>query len=164
MCRLYGAPAEVTEGLTAIAKQTRAKGWWMNYSDVIPEGFDLCIGLEEAPSTNSCSISGGSRRTRATNDRAAQAGVEGRDVDGPCLAFAGVDAQLGLDDDSQHQAGVVGECDHGVGAVLSGGDLGEVAGRHQGFGVIGDRDAQDVSEYVGDERGLIPEHRDEYLV
>jgi hypothetical protein len=27
-----------------------------------------------------------------------------------------------------------------------------------------DRDAQDVSEYVCDEPGLIPEHRNEYLV
>jgi transcriptional regulator with XRE-family HTH domain len=48
LCHLYGAPNEVTAGLMALAKQTRAKGWWMSFSDVIPEGFDLYFGLEEA--------------------------------------------------------------------------------------------------------------------
>jgi transcriptional regulator with XRE-family HTH domain len=50
MCRIYGAPADHTEGLMALAKETKAKGWWMSYSDVIPEGFNLgvYIGLEEA--------------------------------------------------------------------------------------------------------------------
>jgi transcriptional regulator with XRE-family HTH domain len=50
MCRIYGAPADHTEGLMALAKETKAKGWWMSYSDVIPEGynFDVYIGLEEA--------------------------------------------------------------------------------------------------------------------
>jgi hypothetical protein len=34
----------------ALAKETKAKGWWMSYSDVIPDGynFDVYIGLEEA--------------------------------------------------------------------------------------------------------------------
>jgi transcriptional regulator with XRE-family HTH domain len=48
MCRIYGAPADHTEGLMALAKETKAKGWWLSYSDAIPEGFDVYIGLEEA--------------------------------------------------------------------------------------------------------------------
>lgn len=48
MCRIYGAPADLTEALMALAKETKSKGWWVSYSDVIPEGFDVYIGLEEA--------------------------------------------------------------------------------------------------------------------
>jgi len=48
MCKVYGAPAELAEALKALAKETKARGWWMSYGDVIPEGFDLYIGLEEA--------------------------------------------------------------------------------------------------------------------
>ncbi|QYN37815.1 helix-turn-helix domain-containing protein [Pseudonocardia sp. DSM 110487] len=51
MCRIYDAPADLTEGLMALAKETKAKGWWLSYGgDVIPEGFDVYIGLEEAAS------------------------------------------------------------------------------------------------------------------
>ena len=50
MCRVYGAPAEVTAGLTQLAKETRAHGWWHAYDDVIPEWLNLYLGLEEAAS------------------------------------------------------------------------------------------------------------------
>ncbi len=50
MCRVYGAPAELTRALMGLAKETKAKGWWHAYGDVIPEGFDVYIGLEEAAS------------------------------------------------------------------------------------------------------------------
>lgn len=50
MCRIYGAPADLTEALMGLAKETKARGWWHAYGDVIPEGFDLYIGLEEAAS------------------------------------------------------------------------------------------------------------------
>ncbi|MFD7901563.1 Scr1 family TA system antitoxin-like transcriptional regulator, partial [Kitasatospora sp. NPDC059747] len=50
MCKVYGAPAELTEALMGLAKETKARGWWHSYGDVIPEGFDLFIGLEEAAS------------------------------------------------------------------------------------------------------------------
>src|SRR5690348_2579065 len=46
-----GAPAELTEALMGLAKETKARGWWHAYGDVIPEGFDVYIGLEEAAST-----------------------------------------------------------------------------------------------------------------
>jgi hypothetical protein len=50
MCRLYAAPPDITEALMGLAKETKAKGWWHAYGDVIPEGFDVYIGLEEAAS------------------------------------------------------------------------------------------------------------------
>ncbi|WP_330175828.1 helix-turn-helix domain-containing protein [Streptomyces sp. NBC_01498] len=50
MCRVYGADAKLTEGLMGLAKETKARGWWHSYGDVIPENFDLYIGLEEAAS------------------------------------------------------------------------------------------------------------------
>jgi transcriptional regulator with XRE-family HTH domain len=48
MCRIYAAPPDLTEALMGLAKETKAKGWWHAYGDVIPEGFDIYIGLEEA--------------------------------------------------------------------------------------------------------------------
>jgi hypothetical protein len=50
MCQVYGASAEMTEALMGLAKETKAKGWWHSYDDVIPEFLDLYIGLEEAAS------------------------------------------------------------------------------------------------------------------
>jgi Domain of unknown function (DUF5753)/Helix-turn-helix domain len=50
MGKVYGAPADLTEALMGLAKETKARGWWHAYGDVIPEGFDLYIGLEEAVS------------------------------------------------------------------------------------------------------------------
>jgi transcriptional regulator with XRE-family HTH domain len=51
MCRIYGAALELTEALMGLAKETKARGWWHAYGDVIPEGFDVYIGLEEAASS-----------------------------------------------------------------------------------------------------------------
>src|SRR5262245_57872292 len=48
MCKVYGAPPDLTEALKGLAKETKAKGWWHAYGDAIPYGFDLYIGLEEA--------------------------------------------------------------------------------------------------------------------
>jgi transcriptional regulator with XRE-family HTH domain len=48
MCRIYAAPPDLTEALMGLARETKAKGWWHAYGDVIPEGFDIYIGLEEA--------------------------------------------------------------------------------------------------------------------
>ena len=48
MCRIYAAPQDLTEALMGLAKETKARGWWHAYGDVIPEGFDVYIGLEEA--------------------------------------------------------------------------------------------------------------------
>jgi transcriptional regulator with XRE-family HTH domain len=48
MCRIYSAPSDLTEALKALAKETKARGWWHAYGDVIPENFDIYLGLEEA--------------------------------------------------------------------------------------------------------------------
>jgi transcriptional regulator with XRE-family HTH domain len=48
MCRIYGAPADMTEALKGLAKETKSRGWWHAYGDIIPENFDLYLGLEEA--------------------------------------------------------------------------------------------------------------------
>ncbi|MFD6691089.1 helix-turn-helix domain-containing protein [Streptomyces bacillaris] len=48
MCMIYGAPADLTEALMALAKETKSRGWWHSYGDVIPEWFNLYVGLEEA--------------------------------------------------------------------------------------------------------------------
>ncbi|MFR9752778.1 helix-turn-helix domain-containing protein [Nocardia sp. 004] len=50
MCKIYGAPSELLEPLTALARDTKARGWWTAYSDAIPEGLEVYIGLEEAAS------------------------------------------------------------------------------------------------------------------
>lgn len=50
MCKIYGAPEAELEPLTALARETKARGWWASYGDVIAEGFDVYIGLEEAAS------------------------------------------------------------------------------------------------------------------
>jgi hypothetical protein len=38
----------MTEALMALAKETKARGWWQAYGDVVPEWLDLYIGLEAA--------------------------------------------------------------------------------------------------------------------
>ena len=57
MCRIYAAPPDLTEALMGLAKETKAKGWWQSYGDVIPENFDIYLGLEEAAS--SCLVRAG---------------------------------------------------------------------------------------------------------
>ncbi|MDF4254104.1 MULTISPECIES: helix-turn-helix domain-containing protein [unclassified Streptomyces] len=48
MCKVYGASPDITKALMGLAKETKARGWWHSYGDVIPERFDIFIGLEEA--------------------------------------------------------------------------------------------------------------------
>ncbi|GAA2231896.1 helix-turn-helix transcriptional regulator [Streptomyces amakusaensis] len=48
MCVVYGAAPDLTEALMGLAKETKARGWWHSYGDLIPEGFDVYVGLEEA--------------------------------------------------------------------------------------------------------------------
>lgn len=48
MCELYGATPEMTAALMALARETKARGWWQAYGDVVPEWLDLYIGLEGA--------------------------------------------------------------------------------------------------------------------
>jgi transcriptional regulator with XRE-family HTH domain len=48
MCRVYGAGSDLAGALMALAKETKAKGWWHSYGDVIPTWLDVYISLEEA--------------------------------------------------------------------------------------------------------------------
>lgn len=50
MCRLYGASPDTTAALMALARETRAKGWWHAYGDAIPTWFELYVSLESAAS------------------------------------------------------------------------------------------------------------------
>jgi hypothetical protein len=50
MCRVYGATAEVTQGLMVLARETKTVGWWHPHDDVIPDWLDLYLGLEDAAS------------------------------------------------------------------------------------------------------------------
>jgi len=48
MCRVYGAGNDLAGALMALAKETKAKGWWHSYGDVIPGWLDVYISLEGA--------------------------------------------------------------------------------------------------------------------
>jgi transcriptional regulator with XRE-family HTH domain len=50
MCRLYGATPEMTQFLTGLASETKAKGWWQAYGEAVPDYLDLFVGLEAAAS------------------------------------------------------------------------------------------------------------------
>lgn len=50
MCRLYKLSEEMTEVLVGLSSETKAKGWWQAYGDVVPEWFDLFVGMESAAS------------------------------------------------------------------------------------------------------------------
>ncbi|GLY31585.1 helix-turn-helix transcriptional regulator [Kineosporia sp. NBRC 101731] len=50
MCQIYGASSEMTSVLSALAGETKARGWWHSYGDVLPKYFDVYIGLEEGAS------------------------------------------------------------------------------------------------------------------
>ncbi|WP_307868966.1 helix-turn-helix transcriptional regulator [Micromonospora sp. C95] len=48
MCRLYGAAPEMSEVLVSLAKESKSKGWYHAYGEVIPRWFQLYVGLESA--------------------------------------------------------------------------------------------------------------------
>ncbi|RKN07911.1 helix-turn-helix domain-containing protein [Streptomyces radicis] len=50
MCGIYGASEETTKALVGLAKESRARGWWHSFGDIIPEGFDVFSSLEGAAS------------------------------------------------------------------------------------------------------------------
>lgn len=50
MCRLYQVPADMTQVLVSLAKESKNKGWYHAYGDVIPRYFELYVGLEAAAS------------------------------------------------------------------------------------------------------------------
>ncbi|GLW34438.1 helix-turn-helix domain-containing protein [Actinoplanes regularis] len=50
MCGVYGAPGHMTEVLIGLAQESKAKGWWHAYGDVVPTWFELYVGMEQAAS------------------------------------------------------------------------------------------------------------------
>ncbi|MGW3602037.1 helix-turn-helix domain-containing protein [Micromonospora sp. NPDC005161] len=50
MCRLYGAAADMTEVLVSLARESKSKGWYHAYGEIIPRWFELYVGLESAAS------------------------------------------------------------------------------------------------------------------
>jgi transcriptional regulator with XRE-family HTH domain len=48
MCGLYQAPSDLTEVLVGLARETKTRGWWHAYGDVVPAWFELYVGLEAA--------------------------------------------------------------------------------------------------------------------
>lgn len=51
MCELYRVSEEMRTIVAGLAKETRAKGWWHSYGDVVPSWFSLYVGLESSAST-----------------------------------------------------------------------------------------------------------------
>lgn len=50
MCSVYQAPARMAEVLIGLAQESKAKGWWHAYGDVVPAWFELYVGMEQAAS------------------------------------------------------------------------------------------------------------------
>lgn len=50
MARLYEVPAHLTEAMVGLARESKSSGWWQAYGEVIPNWFELYVGLEAAAS------------------------------------------------------------------------------------------------------------------
>ncbi|MFI2711330.1 helix-turn-helix domain-containing protein [Micromonospora sp. NPDC018662] len=48
MCRVYGASRETIETMRALARETKAHGWWHSYGAAVEDWFKLYVGLEAA--------------------------------------------------------------------------------------------------------------------
>ncbi|MEV0005107.1 helix-turn-helix transcriptional regulator [Micromonospora sp. NPDC050980] len=48
MCRVYGASRETIETMRALARETKAHGWWHSYGEAVEDWFKLFVGLEAA--------------------------------------------------------------------------------------------------------------------
>jgi transcriptional regulator with XRE-family HTH domain len=50
LLKLYGVDEDETATLVALAIQANSPGWWHQYGDVLPDWFQVYVGLEEAAS------------------------------------------------------------------------------------------------------------------
>ena len=48
LLKLYGVDEDETATLVALAIQANSPGWWHKYGDVLPDWFQVYVGLEEA--------------------------------------------------------------------------------------------------------------------
>ena len=46
MCKIYGAQADLTQALMGLAKETKARGWWHSYGDVIQKASTSTSALK----------------------------------------------------------------------------------------------------------------------
>ncbi|WP_370012118.1 helix-turn-helix domain-containing protein [Nocardia cyriacigeorgica] len=47
-CELYGVPDHLAAAYVGLAKQASEKSWWLEFGDLIPETFDVYMGMEAA--------------------------------------------------------------------------------------------------------------------
>ncbi|WP_067475578.1 helix-turn-helix domain-containing protein [Actinomadura hibisca] len=47
LCLFYGLPVEEAHRYSDLARQTKEPGWWHRYSDALPKGFEILVGLED---------------------------------------------------------------------------------------------------------------------
>ncbi|WP_228799578.1 Scr1 family TA system antitoxin-like transcriptional regulator [Nocardia cyriacigeorgica] len=47
-CELYGVPDHLAAAYIGLAKQASEKSWWHEFGDLIPETFDVYMGMEGA--------------------------------------------------------------------------------------------------------------------
>lgn len=50
LLRLYGVDETEARALVALAREANSPGWWHKYGDVLPDWFQVYVGLEEAAS------------------------------------------------------------------------------------------------------------------
>jgi transcriptional regulator with XRE-family HTH domain len=50
LLELYGVESDDVAALVQVARDARQRGWWQAYSDVLPNWFEVYVGLEQAAS------------------------------------------------------------------------------------------------------------------
>lgn len=50
LLEMYGVAGDEADSLVELAKKANSPGWWHQYGDVLPEWFQVYVGLEEAAS------------------------------------------------------------------------------------------------------------------
>ncbi|WP_228828873.1 Scr1 family TA system antitoxin-like transcriptional regulator [Nocardia cyriacigeorgica] len=50
-CELYGVPDHLVAAYVGLARQASEKSWWHEFGDLIPETFDVYMGMEGAAQT-----------------------------------------------------------------------------------------------------------------
>lgn len=51
LCDLYGVNGQLREVLLGLARESKSRGWWHAYGEVIPGWFELYVGLEQTASS-----------------------------------------------------------------------------------------------------------------
>ncbi|MFE6859041.1 helix-turn-helix domain-containing protein [Nocardia sp. NPDC057668] len=46
LCRIYDFDDEFSAAVMGLAQQASVKSWWHEYDDIVPEGFNVYVGLE----------------------------------------------------------------------------------------------------------------------